>query len=427
MNATSDFTDNKLCRELLARVQPYVIAQDIAIPGWRAPDEDRRRFSAAVAQALVELRLDRETGADGQLSTLAARLAGMMTGMGVLEPLLAEPGVEEIVVRNEFVQVERLGAIEDVGALAGDEHFERVARRAADLGRRKLKGDRPYVLVDLPDGSRFTAIVPPLSTRGTAINVRVFARRALSLGDLAQVGAFDPPSGDELGTADPRLLSETAAAQEVEMLPQVARLLATLAAGNLATVLVSGEFGSGKTTLLNAMSLYVDPAVQLAVVESFDELKIAHPHPLRVVVPETRPDFPGMDEVLNVVVTRMRPDLLIIGEIVRDEAPRYLDAINLGKKAWSTIHGNDALGALYRLETKALASGLPHRAIREQIAGGVDLVVHLRKDPVSGRRRVVEVVRVDGLDARGRYQLRPLYDAGGAGTRAIDAVWEALQ
>ncbi len=123
-----------------------------------------------------------------------------------------------------------------------------------------------------------------------------------------------------------------------------------------------------------------------------------------------------MDEVLNVVVTRMRPDLLIIGEIVRDEAGRFLDAINLGKRAWATIHGNDALGALYRLETKALTIGLPHQAIREQIAAGVNLIVHLRRDPDTGRRYVAQVARVKPQLIDGRYDLDLIWDvARGAG------------
>lgn len=387
----------------LPQVQSYILERNIAIPEWRAGPAERQRFISAVAQVLVELRLDRRLG-DGQLAQTAERLAGMMTGIGVLQPLLEEEKLEEIIVRNGFVQVERRGRIEDVGALAPDAHFEQVARRAADLGQRVLKGDRPYVLVDLPDGSRFTAIVPPLSRRGTAINIRRFARETLSLQDLADLGAFAP--SEKRDGAE-----EIALGAEVEMLPPVARFLAEVAAANRATVLVSGEFGAGKTTLMNAMSLFVPPHVQMAVVESFEELKVAHPHALRVVVPEGRPDFPSMDEVLNVVITRMRPDLLVIGEIVREEAPRFLDAINLGKRAWSTIHGNDARGALYRLETKSLTTGLPHRAIREQIAAGVDLVVHLKKDPWTGRRYVAQTVAVEGLDADGHYVLRALYDA----------------
>ncbi|MBO9369924.1 MAG: CpaF family protein [Chloroflexi bacterium] len=385
---------------VLPVVQEQVLGRGIPVPGWRDTEAEHQRFASAVAQVLTELRL-----ATGMPPGEAAKvLARAMTGIGVLQPLLEQDGVEEIIVRGGFVQIERRGVIEDVGNLAPDSHFEQVARRAADLGQRMLKGDRPYVLVDLPDGSRFTAIIPPLSRRGTAINIRVFAHTALSLDDLARFRTFEVPEED----------NPAATGSEPDMLPPVARFLRAIAERNVATVLVSGEFGAGKTTLLNAMSRYVPDDVQLAVVETFEELKIAHPHPLRVVVPEGREgNFPTMDEVLNIVITRMRPDLLIVGEIVRDEAPRFLDAINLGKKSWSTIHGNDAMGALYRLETKALVSGLPHTAIREQIAAGVDLIVHMRK--YRGRRYVAEVARVEGLDADGHYRLRYLYRTGWGG------------
>jgi pilus assembly protein CpaF len=409
--------------ELLPIVQAHVVERHIPIPGWRTGEAERRQFQAAVAQALVELRLDRDL--DGNLAEAASHLAGMMTGVGVLQSILAEPGVEEVIVRDGFVQVERRGVIEDLGTLADEAHFRQAAQRAADLGHRTMKGDRPYVLVDLPDGSRFTAIVPPLSARGTAINVRVFARQALSLADLAGLGAFNRPPAS-CTKADATSFIEAAACEGLDLLPPVAQLLARIAAGNLATVLISGEFGAGKTTLMNAMSVCVPSRVQLAVVETFEELKIAHPHPLRVIVPEGRLDFPSLDEVLNVVITRMRPDLLIVGEIVREEAARFLDGINLGKKAWSTIHGNDALGALYRLETKALTIGLPHRAIREQIAAGVDLVVHLRQDAATGRRYVAQVARVEGLDGEGRYRLRSIYDAGDVGAATLEALLQEV-
>ena len=384
---------------LLPAVQEQVLDRGIPVPAWRANGTEYQRFAAAVAQVLSEMRLSSELS----LGETAAVLARAMVGIGVLQPLLEQDGVEEIIVRDGFVQVERWGNIEDVGEMAPDSHFNQVARRAADLGRRMLKGDRPYVLVDLPDGSRFTAIVPPLSRRGTAINIRVFARRTFSLDDLARFGTFDKSSAAY--APEPQ--------EKVDVLPPVARLLRKIAEENRATVLISGEFGSGKTTLLNAMSIHVPDRIQLAVVETFEELKIAHPHPLRVVVPDGRDegDFPTMDEVLNVVITRMRPDLLIIGEIVREEASRFLDAINLGKRAWSTIHGNNALGALYRLETKALTSGLPHRAIREQIAAGVDIVVHLRREQRTGQRYVAEVAQVDGLE-EDQYRLRYLYRLG---------------
>ena len=380
---------------ILPQIQSQVLSRGIPVPGWRASPEELRRFSAAVAQIIVEMQVPVVPG------EVAPVLAQMMTGIGVLQPLLEEGDLEEIIVRNGFVQVERQGRIEDVGALAPDAHFEQVARRVADLGRRVLKGDRPYVLVDLPDGSRFTAIVPPLSVRGTAINIRVFNRSAFSLQDLAERGTFSP--GEKEKQAE--LGEETE-----DRLPTIGRFLRRLAERNAATILISGEFGAGKTTLLNAMSQHIPANIQIAVVETFEELKIQHPTALRVVVPEGRENFPSMDEVLNIVITRMRPDLLIVGEVVRDEAPRFLDAINLGKKAWTTIHGNDALGALYRLETKALISGLPHAAIREQIAFGVDLVIHLRKSP-SGKRYISEIALLDGLE-EGHYRLQYLFREG---------------
>jgi pilus assembly protein CpaF len=396
--------------QILPTVQARVLERGISIPEWRATDDERRRFSAAVAQTIVELRLDRQNGHSlTNVAAVADQLAGMMTGIGVLNPLLDDEATDEIIVRNGHVLRERHGALEDLGRMADDAHFGLVADRVADQGQRVMTGQRPYVLVDLPNGDRFTALKPPLSIAGTAINIRHFNRHVLSLDDMAQRGAFASDQPADNGTPD------KAASERFHRLPPVARLLAHVASRNLASVLVSGEFGAGKTTLLSALSHYVPPRVQVAVVESFAELKIAHPHPLRVVVPErdhrADRDAPTMDEVLNVVITRMRPDLLIIGEIVRDEAGRFLDAINLGKRAWATIHGNDCLGALYRLETKALSSGLPHRAIREQIAAGVNLIVHLRRDPDTGRRYVAQVAHVRPQLIDGRYNLDVIWEA----------------
>lgn len=406
---------------LLPAVQQRVLERGLAIPAWRAGDEERQRFAAAVAQTIVELRLDQVDGRPlPDIAGLAERLAGMLTGIGVLNPLLDDDATDEIIVREGRVLRERHGAIEDLGVLADDAHFALVAERVADQGQRVMTGQRPYVLVDLPNGDRFTAIKPPLSINGTAINIRHFQRSSLTLADLAQRGTFE---SERSAQADP---GPAGAQSNDGDLPPIARLLAQVTARNLASLLISGEFGAGKTTLLSALSQYVPPRVQVAVVESFAELKIAHPHPLRVVVPERDQrgdrDAPTMDEVLNVVVTRMRPDLLIIGEIVREEAARFLDAINLGKRAWATIHGNDCLGALYRLETKALTLGLPHQAIREQIAAGVNVIVHLRRESVTGRRYVAQVARVRPHLIDGRYDLDLLWDAAGAAGDELEAL-----
>jgi len=379
--------------DLVQAIRTYVVEHGIAVPGWGA-EAELRAFEGAIAEALVHLNLGRRVR---DVPDVARQIARRLTGVGVLQPFLDDPAdtVQEIIVRDGWVQMERSGAVEDVGALAPDAEFAALVERTGDMARRQATGSRPYVLVDLPDGARFTAIKPPLSASGVAINIRRFPRTRLDLAGLEAQGAFTAsPMESERAEIAYRVIGETPL---VTYLTSVAR-----SAG--ASLLISGEFSSGKSTLLGALASLVPPTVQVAVVETFKEVQLAHPHPLRVVVPGDRPDFPTMDEVLNVVITRMRPDLLIVGEIVRDEAPRFLDAVNLGKRAWATIHAGSALGALHRLETKALSSGLPHRAVREQIAQSVNLVIHLAR---SGRkRRVAEVVLVEGLTENGDYALR---------------------
>jgi pilus assembly protein CpaF len=381
---------------LLPQVEEMIAEQGIVVPGWRAGEAERKRFQDHLARALAGSHLVSD---DALVVEAAGVLARASTGLGVLEEIADQPGIEEIVVRRGQVQVERYGRIEELGALASDDYFERLARRVADLGGRAMKADRPFVLVDLPSGSRFTAMIPPLSVEGTAINVRVFRQEALSLRSLAQGRTFDDP---DRGTAIEMLPDDL----EPE-LPEMARFLAWTMRDNAATVLISGEFSSGKTTLLNALTAYIAPTTQLAVVETFRELQIRHPFAARAVVPTPpRENFPSLDEVVNVLYTRMRPDLILFGEVVGNEAVELLSAMNLGKKVMTTIHANSAYDALLRLETLALESGMPLEAIRERVGRGVDIVVHMRKRDT--RRFVAEIVRVRGIKD-GIYSLEHLY------------------
>jgi len=235
---------------LLPQVEGMIVEQGIVVPGWRAGQAERKRFQDHLARALAGSHLVSD---DAQVVEAAGVLARASTGLGVLEEIAAQPGVEEIIVRRGQVQVERYGRIEELGALAGDDYFERLARRVADLGGRAMKADRPFVLVDLPNGSRFTAMIPPLSVEGTAINVRVFRQEALSLHSLAQGGTFDDPDRGPALEMLPDDLEPN--------LPEMARFLAWTMRDNAATVLISGEFSSGKTTLLNALTAYIAPLV----------------------------------------------------------------------------------------------------------------------------------------------------------------------
>ena len=130
----------------LEPVRALLLRDDVVIPGWKSGEDERRRFRSQVAQALVSIAQGEIPPA--AMGPAAQRLASQVTGVGTLTPLLSEPGIEEIVVRNGHVQVERFGRIEDLGDLAGDDHFYSVAMRAADLGGRTMKADQPFVLVD---------------------------------------------------------------------------------------------------------------------------------------------------------------------------------------------------------------------------------------------------------------------------------------
>lgn len=383
---------------LLSELQEYLVRAGTTIPAWKHTDEERARFESTTARALVELRVPI---AEDRLPEEARRLTGMMLRVGVLTPLLDEDGVEEVFVRDGHVLVERHGRIEYVGQWS-NQHFDAVATRVADLGKRAMSGKRPYVLVDLPDGHRFTAIKPDLSVKGVAINIRVFPKHKLTLEDLVERGA----------------------------LPEhVASFLREVVSANLATILISGEFGSGKTTLLNALTATIPPTSPVAVVETFQELQPSHPYPARTVVAAQSEDehhTSSMRDVVNILYTRMRPDLILVGEIVADEAVEFLKAVNLGVRGMSTIHGDSPLDALYRLEVLALEGRLPIEVSRELAASAINLIVHTRR---SGPRRFVsEIVRVDGLDHNRRYRLTPLYQAAQP-SRAdtLAALWKPAQ
>jgi len=404
----------RLYESLLPQVQEILVQEGVPVPGWRAAREERERFAARVAQAIVERRLPR----DGwQVAELAGRLASMMMGTGLLEPLQEEPGIEEVIVRNGHVQVERYGQIEDVGDVASNDYFRQVALRVADLGGQVMKADRPFVLVDLPNGSRFTAMVEPLSVNGVAINIRVFRPERQRFSQIVSTGTFEPydPARD-LSLVQP---------VDDPGLPPLARFLASLARSNLASAIVSGPFSSGKTTLLNAMSQYFPTTLQLSVVETFRELQLAHPYAARAVVPATEESGQvTMREVVNVLYTRMRPDALVVGEVVADEAREFLRAANLGVRAYTTIHGETPLDALRRLETLAQEEDVPLMAVRELVGRGVQLVLQMRRDSL-GRRFLAQVAQVQGCEG-GNYVLKVLYDAGAReGQKIVEELWRA--
>jgi pilus assembly protein CpaF len=313
----------------------------------------------------------------GAREELVARVAERSFGLGPLEPLLRDASVDEVMVNGAgVVWVERGGRLEltDVRFSSAAELRDVIERILAPLGRRVDEAE-PLCDARLPDGSRVNVVIPPLAPDGPIVTVRRFRARGLSADDLVAAGTWEPPLRDLLARAVRARLS----------------------------VLISGGTGSGKTTTLNALSSFVPSDERTVTIEDTLELRLRQPHVVRL---EARPpSVEGRGEVtirrLVRNALRMRPDRIVVGEVRGGEALDMLAAMTTGHDgSLSTVHAGSPEEALRRLETLALMAGvgLPHAAIREQVADAIDLVVHQARLP-DGTRRVVavaEVVRVAG-------------------------------
>ncbi len=338
----------------------------------------------------IRLLVDREAAllAQEDREALVRLVAERSFGLGPLEPLLSDPAVEEIMVNGPgTVWVERGGLVE-----ATEVRFEDAAglrhaidRILAPLGRRVDEAE-PLVDARLPDGSRVNIIIPPLALDGPVVTIRRFRRRGFAPDELVAHGTLTAPLHDFLG--------------------QCVRARCNL--------LVSGGTGSGKTTTLNALSRFIPEGERIVTIEDAAELRLQQPHVVRL---EARPaNVEGRGEVtirrLVRNALRMRPDRIVVGEVRGAEALDMLAAMSSGHDGGlSTVHAGSPEEALRRLETLALMAdvALPLAAVREQVAGAIDLVIHQRRER-EGERRVVavgEVVRVaGGVGVREIYTLR---------------------
>lgn len=380
---------------LVTQVQDYCVRKEINVPRWRtAGEEDKLAFHANVLRAMKNLGI---LVAEEHRQDVASEVAQRIIGMGILQPYLEMEGIEEIIVRDGFVQTERNGQIHDEGTLAPDNYFYLLARRIADLEGKELGAEDPQIKLGLPDGSRLTATIPPLSRRGTAINIRRFSLRKLTFDDLLEAGSCDRETVD--------FLTEVAASMRV-------------------SVLFAGRPGAGKTTWLNAFSSYLPQSCQASCVETFQELQIGVDHPLHMVVEE---GTTAMADAINTIVLRMRPDVLVIGEIVSAEALEYILALNLGIIAHSTTHAHSARLALTRLESLSERSGIPLHERRDIIGSGLGVVIYLAKryDPITNRyrRHMQEMMAVMGSE-NGQYQTKILKRWTGNGFTPLEGVNE---
>jgi len=358
----------------LPLVMPAVLDRiDTAAASAMNRGELGRRLRDLVAAILAEQALPLNTAEQRELITL---LIDDMLGLGPLEPLLADEGINDIMANGpKMIWVERRGRLELSGASFRDNgHMMGVITRIVTGIGRRIDEASPLVDARLADGSRVNIIIPPLALDGPAISIRKFSKKTIDLDRMADQG---------------------------NMSKEMATLLKIAARCRL-NILVSGGTGSGKTTLLNALSQLISVDERIVTIEDAAELQLQQPHVVRL---ETRPsNLEGRGEVsMRDLVRnslRMRPDRIILGEIRGVEAIDMLQAMNTGHDgSLGTIHANRPREALTRLENMVAMGGfnLPTLAVRTQIAAAVHLVVQIARMR-DGVRRITSITEVTGIE-----------------------------
>jgi pilus assembly protein CpaF len=359
--------------DIKTRVQNQLIAELDPKMDMSRTDEVRSTIEELFDQILAEENLPLSRA---ERQRLFETIVAEILGYGPIEPLLADDSVSEIMVNGaKQIYVERSGKLVKTNLVfESDDHAMRIIDRiVAPLGRR-VDESSPYVDARLPDGSRVNAIIPPLAINGPTLTIRKFSKTPLTIDNLVEWGSI------------------TSEAVQFLRACVIARL----------NCVVSGGTGSGKTTLLNILSGFIPDDERIVTVENAAELQLRQDH---VVTLESRPpNIEGKGEVtirdLVINCLRMRPDRIVVGECRGGEALDMLQAMNTGHDgSLTTAHANSPRDTLSRLETMCLMSGmdLPVRAIREQVAAAVDLIVQQERMR-DGSRKVVNITEVQGME-----------------------------
>jgi pilus assembly protein CpaF len=320
------------------------------------------------AEAIPVSRADRDR--------LVMEVQHEVFGLGPLETLMKDPEISDILVNSSSqIFVERYGKLEKTDVrFRDDSHLMQIIERIVTRVGRRVDESSPMVDARLADGSRVNAIIPPLALDGPVLSIRRFGAERLTVNDLIQFNSIPP---------------------------QIAEVAAACVKSRL-NMLVSGGTGAGKTTLLNCLSNFIPDNERIVTIEDSAELKLQQDHIVRL---ETRPaNIEGQGAVtardLVSDALRMRPDRIVIGEVRGGEALDMMQAMNTGHDgSISTVHANSARDALSRLETMMLMAGinLPERALREQVASALDVIVQLTRLS-DGSRKVVEFAEVTGME-----------------------------
>jgi pilus assembly protein CpaF len=351
---------------LLERVDPEAAAT-------LGKDELAEEFRPIIGEVLTELKINLNRREQFALEKV---LVDELLGLGPLEELLSDPAVSDIMVNGpDQTFVERKGKLELAKIQFRDEeHLFQIAQRIVNKVGRRVDQTTPLADARLQDGSRVNVIIPPLSLRGTAISIRKFSEKPITLDMMRGFGS---------------------------MSEKMATVLKIAGASRM-NVVISGGTGSGKTTMLNAMSKMIDPGERVITIEDAAELRLQQPHWLPL---ETRPpnlEGQGAITIRDLVINalRMRPDRIILGEIRGQECFDLLAAMNTGHDgSMATLHSNSPRECLARMENMVMMGEIkiPKEAISRQIADSVDLIVQVKRLR-DGSRRTTNITEVIGME-----------------------------
>ncbi|OFW12774.1 MAG: pilus assembly protein CpaF [Acidobacteria bacterium RIFCSPLOWO2_02_FULL_67_21] len=353
-------------RRLLARLNLEALAQS-----------DRSRAESEIRTLLGQLLSEEPTPISlTERETLFSEVLDDVFGLGPLEPLLRDPGVTDILVNtHRDVFVERGGVLERASAsFQDDQHLLRVIDRIVSRVGRRIDDSSPMVDARLADGSRVNAVIPPLAVDGPLLSIRRFPSERLQASHLVSLNSLTQPMLDFLAHCVRARLN----------------------------CLVSGGTGAGKTTLLNVLSGFISDRERIVTIEDAAELQLHQDHVARL---ETRPpniEGKGVIRQRQLVINalRMRPDRIVVGEVRGEEALDMLQAMNTGHDgSLTTVHANTPRDALARIETMVAmgATNLPERAIRQQMASAIQLVVQQTRLS-DGSRRVTSISEITGME-----------------------------
>lgn len=342
---------------------------DTSLDEAQLDDLVRREVTQLVHSSSVPLRSD-------ERKRLVAEITDDVLGYGPLQQFLDDDDVTEVMVNgpdNVYIEVGGRLVRADV-RFSSEEHLRRVIERIVGRVGRRIDESSPLVDARLEDGSRVNAIIPPLAFSGSSLTIRKFGKVPLRVDDLVEKGSLSP---------------------------QMVELLRACVEAKM-NILVSGGTGTGKTTLLNVLSSFIPHDERIVTIEDAVELQLQQDHVVRL---ESRPrNIEGRGEItIRDLVRnslRMRPDRIIVGEVRGGESLDMLQAMNTGHEgSLSTLHANTPRDAIARLETMVLMAGmdLPLRAIREQVASALDVIVHVSRLR-DGTRRVTQVTEVQGME-----------------------------